>query len=357
VKKNLPHRPDLDHLRREAKALLAALQRDDPEAVSTFRLHLPEAKGMTAERVRRAGFRLADAQSAVARKTGFESWPRLARHVEQLRALEGVWAFDRLEVEGSAVPAPDISSSRLLIDGDLFRMESPEGTYEGVFNIDVEEQPHHLDIEFVAGPEAGNWNYAIFQLEKDRLEICLNMRGGVHPNAFATSYGSGLAYEVLRRDSRARPKGVTGGSRGQAGEHESSSIEAEPTAFAHEPSETLGRLQGEWAAEKIFRDGQELPAFMLKTARRVAKENEVTVTVGGAVVVQALVRIDESATPIHIDYFGMAGSAKGAIQRGIMEWRGDTAWFCMGAPGDERPRAFECPAGSGTTLSAWKKQA
>ena len=50
-----------------------------------IRDHLPAAKGMTADQVRQAGFRLADAQSAVARKTGFASWPHLARHVQQLR--------------------------------------------------------------------------------------------------------------------------------------------------------------------------------------------------------------------------------------------------------------------------------
>ena len=75
------------------KSLLAALESGEPEAVSTILEHLPAAKGMTAEQVRQTRFRLADAQSAIARKTGFASWPHLARHVEQLRALEGTWAF------------------------------------------------------------------------------------------------------------------------------------------------------------------------------------------------------------------------------------------------------------------------
>ena len=112
-------------------------------------------------------FRLADAQSAIARKSGFASWPHLARHVEQLRALEGTWAFARLEIDGSAIPASALEASRILIDGDRFRTESPEANYEGIFNINVEAQPHEIDIEFVAGPEAGNWNYGIFRLDGD----------------------------------------------------------------------------------------------------------------------------------------------------------------------------------------------
>ena len=121
----LPPRPNLDHLRRQAKSLLADLEAGKADAVTTFVEHLPAAKGMNAAAVRSATFRLADAQSAVARKTGFASWPRLARHVEQLRALEGTWEFVSLEVDGSTVPPAALASSRILMDGDRFRTESP----------------------------------------------------------------------------------------------------------------------------------------------------------------------------------------------------------------------------------------
>jgi len=61
-----------------------------------------------------AGFRLADAQSVVARQTGFGSWPALSRYVQQLRALEGDWRFVSLEIDGAAVPAGMLSQSRLV---------------------------------------------------------------------------------------------------------------------------------------------------------------------------------------------------------------------------------------------------
>ena len=87
--KRLPARPHLDHLRRQAKDLLAALRDGDPVAAGTFREHLPAARAMTDDQVRRAGYRLADAQAAVARQTGFAGWPHLARHVEALRGWRG----------------------------------------------------------------------------------------------------------------------------------------------------------------------------------------------------------------------------------------------------------------------------
>src|SRR6185295_2965651 len=154
---------------------------------------------------------LADAQSAIARKTGFAGWPHLARYVEQLRALEGSWTFARLEIDGSTIPASALGASQILIDGDRFRTESPEANYEGIFNINVEAEPHEIDIEFVAGPEAGNWNFGIFRLAGDQLEICLDLNGQPRPKEFRTFAGSGQAYERLMRASSSRPANVTGG--------------------------------------------------------------------------------------------------------------------------------------------------
>ncbi len=63
----------------------------------------------------------------------------------------------------------------MLIDGDRFRMESPEGDYEGIFTLDVDANPAQIDIEFVEGPEAGHWSYGIYQLDGDDLLLCLGL--------------------------------------------------------------------------------------------------------------------------------------------------------------------------------------
>src|SRR6188472_3789361 len=101
---SLPARPNLDHLRTQAKELLANLRAGDPAAVQIFIDYLPAARGRTPQQVRDAGFRLADAQSVIARRSGFAAWPSLARHVDQLRAFEGEWTFLSLEIDGTAMP-------------------------------------------------------------------------------------------------------------------------------------------------------------------------------------------------------------------------------------------------------------
>src|SRR5262249_6747621 len=69
VMATLPARPDLDHLRREARDLLRAAQAGDADATS--RIH-----GVASR------LNLAAAQLAVAREYGFASWPRLKTAVE-----------------------------------------------------------------------------------------------------------------------------------------------------------------------------------------------------------------------------------------------------------------------------------
>ena len=169
MSKPLPHRPNLDHLRRQAKTLLAGIRAGNPESIQILTEYLPAAKGLSDKTIAAADFRLADAQLAIARSTGYGSWPKLAHHVELLRSLEGTWVFDSLEIDGNQIPSAHTQHSRILIDGDRFRTETPEAIYEGVFSIDAEALPQHIDIEFIAGPEAGNWNHGIFRLDGDKL--------------------------------------------------------------------------------------------------------------------------------------------------------------------------------------------
>jgi ankyrin repeat protein len=72
--KRIPARPDLGHLKKQAKALLAAYRSGDPAALSRFRDALPAAARKDDAAVAALGLRLHDAQSCLAREYGFVSW-------------------------------------------------------------------------------------------------------------------------------------------------------------------------------------------------------------------------------------------------------------------------------------------
>ena len=354
MKRRLPARPNLEHLRTQAKTLLTKLRDGDSEAAQTLIEHLPEASGLSPEEVRKHAFRLADAQAAIARKSGFAAWPGLTRHVDRLRSMEGTWGFHSLEVDGSAMPQLMFSSSRLLIDGDRFRMESPEANYEGIFIIDVEQSPNHIDIDFVEGPEAGNRSQGIFQLEGNRFTICLGFAGAQRPKRFATSRGSGHALEELVRMEHTRPPGVDGGT-WQAPAPALSPLIAD-TKFEAAVTPMLRKLTGEWAPLEIVTSGKPLEAAYLPYGFRSNSGGETKVIFGGQTMLHAKIRFNEAATPIEVDYLHLAGKGKGSISHGLFRWDGEEAVYCMAAPGAPRPCDFSCDPGSDRIYSRWKRK-
>jgi len=115
----LPERPDLDHLKKEAKERLKKLQQRSPAA------------------------RLADAQHALAREYGFQSWAALKAHVE---SLPHNYRFERYTPEARRVlffsrdeackrGSPTIEPAHIVLglarEGHVTPKRSREGTQLG----------------------------------------------------------------------------------------------------------------------------------------------------------------------------------------------------------------------------------
>ena len=99
-------------------------------------------------------------------------------------------------------------------------------------------------------------------------------------------------------------------------------------------------LEGQWSMSLGEADGQAMPKEMVTTAKRVAKDGETAITIGGQPFFKAKYTIDPTKKPKAIDYIMTEGVTKGKTQLGIYELSGDTIKFCFAAPGKDRPTEF-----------------
>jgi len=76
MSRELPAKPNLEHLKKQAKDLLQASQRGDTTTAEPIR-SLPLSATEESPK-------LADAQDAIAREYGFASWTKLKEHVESV---------------------------------------------------------------------------------------------------------------------------------------------------------------------------------------------------------------------------------------------------------------------------------
>ncbi len=117
----------------------------------------------------------------------------------------------------------------------------------------------------------------------------------------------------------------------------------------------MKQLEGEWSMMSGEANGFSMPKETVDRGKRVAKNGETTITIGGQVYFKAKISIDPSKKPKAIDYAMTEGPTKGKTHLGIYELDGDTVKFCFAAPGKDRPTEFTAKEGSERTLSVWKR--
>ncbi|MAF12603.1 hypothetical protein CMK11_19315 [Candidatus Poribacteria bacterium] len=82
ARSSLPARPNLEHLKDQAKGLLSSHRSGSRECVPRLKAHLPRLSDTSDSVVLVAKFSLLDAQLVVAREYGFDNWQMLTEYVE-----------------------------------------------------------------------------------------------------------------------------------------------------------------------------------------------------------------------------------------------------------------------------------
>ncbi|HEX5045663.1 MAG TPA: hypothetical protein VFX89_00985 [Gammaproteobacteria bacterium] len=125
--RSLPPRPDLDHLKHQAKDLRDGHEAGDAGAIRRLAEFHPRLRGAAADAIASATLTQADALLTIAREYGFASWPKLKRHIEGLDALER-----RVTALRSEFAAGDTATRRRLVapvhDFRRFERHDPNAT-------------------------------------------------------------------------------------------------------------------------------------------------------------------------------------------------------------------------------------
>jgi uncharacterized protein (TIGR03067 family) len=116
----------------------------------------------------------------------------------------------------------------------------------------------------------------------------------------------------------------------------------------------LEKFQGEWVMASGTRDGKDLPAAEAAKMTRVIKGDQFVLMSDGKEVAKGSFKVDPTKKPKTIDVRRAEEGAKPVL--GIYELDGGTQKVCIGAPGKDRPTAFESKEGSGNLLSVWKRK-
>jgi len=258
-----------------------------------------------------------------------------------LDLLQGTWSVSELIVEGQALPASFHEEARVIVKGTRFVSKGMGADYEGTVEIDESKNPRHLTMKFDVGPEKGNTNLCIYELDGNTWRMCIATRGNIRPKDFVSPAGSGFAVETLQRGAKpAKAK-----------------KNADKPASISTPTKThpVTEFEGEWQMLSGVFDGNPMPASDTKWVRRTTTGNQTIVKAGPQTMLQCEFKLDTSQTPRNVTYLLTAGPSKGKTQTGIYTLDNDVLTVCMSAPNGVAPTRFESVRGSGTTLTSWKR--
>ena len=200
--RDLPARPNLDHLKNEAKALRNAFESGDAEAVQRVHAVLGAINQL----------KLTEAQRVIAREYGFPTFTRLRAHVQALRSLdEAITAFLNAVFYRDADAARQVLTTEPRIASNSLHVAAVLGLADDVRRL-ITENPAR--VHEGAGQPAADpllWlGYSPFHgesAERDRglfEAAVLLLDAGADPNSKDGRYGVPVLYAVTGMNNAPR---------------------------------------------------------------------------------------------------------------------------------------------------------
>ncbi len=106
---------------------------------------------------------------------------------KDLKALEGTWGMEALEVNGVDVPVSKLEGTEVTIKGDQYTLKIKDKVFKVVLKLDPSKEPKEIDMTFLEGNNKEKLHKGIYRVEKDRFKVCRGLNPEQNrPNQFAT---------------------------------------------------------------------------------------------------------------------------------------------------------------------------
>jgi uncharacterized protein (TIGR03067 family) len=115
--------------------------------------------------------------------------------------LDGTWLPATAELGGKPFPEEFRKITRLVIEGDRYRVTVGDQVDQGTVKLDSSAKPKALDITGTEGPNKGKTIPAIYERDGDTLRVCYDLSGQSRPKEFKTTEGSLLFLVTYQRET------------------------------------------------------------------------------------------------------------------------------------------------------------
>ena len=127
-----------------------------------------------------------------------------AARADDLKAMEGTWTVEKMEIDGKAIEPEGIKSLVVKITGDRYEVTTKDGTDAGTLKLDETQTPKTMDATDTEGEDIGKVIKAIYELKGDTLKVCYATNGGARPTELASKEGSSALLATYTREKAAK---------------------------------------------------------------------------------------------------------------------------------------------------------
>jgi uncharacterized protein (TIGR03067 family) len=115
--------------------------------------------------------------------------------------MQGTWTMTESLRDGEeAIPEEDRKELRLTIKDNKRTIKvRDEVVSEATYTLDATTKPKGITIKVDTGPLKDKELPGIYELDGDKLKICLNLTGKDRPKEFKSENGSGTLLQVFQR--------------------------------------------------------------------------------------------------------------------------------------------------------------